>query len=53
MGPTRSILDAKYQKSNLSKIVSDSKYLSHYKTIILYNVLTKYEFPFNETLGTR
>ena len=40
------ILESKYQKSDLSKIVSNSKYLNNNKQIILHNVLNKYEFLF-------
>ena len=43
---TRNILDAKYQKSDLSKIVSNSKHLKNNKQSMLHDVLTKYEFLF-------
>ena len=46
----RRILDAKYQKSYLSKIVSDSEYLNNDEHVMLYCVLTKNEFLFDGTL---
>ena len=49
---TYSILDVKYQKAYSSKITSYIKYLSSDKQGMLYNVRTKYEFPFNGTLVT-
>ena len=48
----RRILDAKYQKSDLSKILSNSKHLINDRQSMLYDVLTKYELLFNGTLGT-
>ena len=48
----RRILDTKYQKANLSKIVSNSKHLSNDKQSMLYDVLTKYGSSFDVTLGT-
>ena len=52
MRRTRRILDAKYQKSDLSKIVSDSKHLNDKEQSMLRDVLNKYEFLCNRTLGT-
>ena len=46
------ILDTKDQKSNLSKIVSDSKNLISDEQSMLYDILTKCELIFNITLGT-
>ena len=48
----RRILDAQYQKSDLRKIMSNSKHLNNDERIVLYDVLTKYEFIFDGTLGT-
>ena len=50
---TLRILDENYQRADLSKIVSISKDLNDNKTIMLRDVLNKYEFPFDGTLGTR
>ena len=47
------ILDAKYQKVDLSKIVSNSKHLKNNEQCMLRAVLNKYEFLFNGTVGTR
>ena len=52
MWRTRSILDAQYQNADLRIIVSHSKHLNNNKRSMLYNVLTKYEFLFDGTLGT-
>ena len=49
---THRILDAKYQKINLSKIISDGKHLSNDKHSMLYDALTKYELLFDGTLVT-
>ena len=49
---TRTILDTKYQKSDLSQIVSKSKHLNDNKQSMLHDLLTKYKFLFNGTLGT-
>ena len=46
MQRTHRILDAKYQKANLSKITSDIKHLSSDEQFMLYNVLTKHELLF-------
>ena len=46
------ILDAKYQKSDLGIIMSDSKHLNDNKQSMLRDVLNQYEFLFNGTLGT-
>ena len=46
----RRILDGKYQKDNLNKIVSDGKKIISNKQSMLYGVLTKYGFIFNGTL---
>ena len=46
------ILDANYQKDNLSKIVSNSKHSNDNEQGMLRDVLTKYEFLFGGTLGT-
>ena len=48
----RRILYEKYQKSDLSKIVSNSKHLINDGQSMLYDVLTKYELLFNGTIGT-
>ena len=45
------ILDAKYQKTNLSKITSDKKKSSSDEQGMTYSVLTKYELLFDRTLG--
>ena len=50
MQRTCKILDANYQKSDLSKVVSDSKHFSGNKQSMLRDVLNKYEFLFNGTL---
>ena len=42
----RRIFDTKYQKSNLRKIVSNSKHLNKNEQSILRELLTKYEFHF-------
>ena len=52
MQHTRRILDEKYQKANLSKIVSNSKHLNNNKKSMLRDVLNKYELLFDGTLGT-
>ena len=49
---THRILDAKYKKYDLSKIVSDRKNINSDKQSMLYNVLTKYELIFDRNLGT-
>ena len=49
---TSRILDAKYQNANLRQIVSNSKYLNDNEQIMLRDLLTKYEFLFDGTLGT-
>ena len=49
---THRILDAKHQKSDLSKIISDGKHLSNEKHSMLYDVLTEYELLFDGTLVT-
>ena len=49
---TRRILDAKYQRADLSQIVSNSKHLNNNKQIMLHDLLTKYEFLLDGTLGT-
>ena len=46
------ILDAKYQKADFSKIVSKSKHLNNNKQSMLHDVINKYDFPFDRTLGT-
>ena len=48
----RRILDAKYQKEGLSKVVSYSKHLKDNKQSMLRDVLNKCDFLFNGTLGT-
>ena len=48
----RRILDAKYQTSDWTKIMFDSKHLTNYEKIMLYDVLTKYELIPDGTLGT-
>ena len=52
MQRTRRILDEQYQKSNLNKIVSNTKHLSNDEQSMLYDVLTKYESPFEGNLRT-
>ena len=52
MQRTRRILDAKYQKADSRKIVSNSKKLNNNEQSMLHEVLTKYEFLFGGTLGT-
>ena len=49
---TRRILDENCQRANLSKIVSNSKQLNYNKHSMLRDVLKKYEFLFNGTIGT-
>ena len=49
---TRKILDKKYQRDDLSKIVSNSKHLNDNEQSILCDVLNKNEFLFEGTLGT-
>ena len=46
------IYDTKYQKSDLRKIVLNSKNLSSDEQSMLNDVLTKYEFFFDIILGT-
>ena len=46
------ILDAKYLKYDISKIVPDSKHLKITKKSMLYDVLIKYELPFDGSLRT-
>ena len=53
MQRTRGILDAKYQNYDLSKIVSDSKHVINDKQIMLFEVLTKYEYICSGTLGNK
>ena len=48
----RRILDANYQRANLSKTVSNSKHLNDNKQSMLRDVLNKYEFLFVGNLGT-
>ena len=45
------IYDTKYQKSDLRKIVLNSKNLSSDEQSMLNDILTKYEFLFDITLG--
>ena len=45
-------MDAKYQKDDLSKIVSNSEHLNITKQGMLRDVLNKYQFIFDGTLGT-
>ena len=52
MRRTCRILDAQYQKSDLRKIMSNSKHLNNNEQGMLHDVLTKYEFLFDGTLGT-
>ena len=49
---TCKILDAKYQKSYLSKIVLDSKHERSDEQSMLYYVITYYEFLLDRTIGT-
>ena len=49
---TRRILDANYQRADLSKILSNSKHLNNNKQSILRDVLNKYELLFDGDLGT-
>ena len=49
---TRRILDANYQKADLSKLVSDSKKLNDNDQSMLRDVLNKYKLLFGGTLGT-
>ena len=49
---TRRILDAKYQKSDLRKTVSNIKHLNNNEQSILHDVLTRYELLLDGTLGT-
>ena len=49
---TRQILEARYQKSDLSKIVPEHKHLTKEEHGMLHNILNKYEFIFDRTLGT-
>ena len=44
MWHTRRILDAKYQKSYLNQIVSNSKHLNNNEKSMLRDVLTKINF---------
>ena len=48
----RRILDTNYKRDDLSKIVSNNKYLNDNKQSMLRDVLNKYELLFNGTLGT-
>ena len=52
MRHTCHILDSHYEKSNLHKVASESKKLTEEERIKLHTLLTKYEFLFNQTLGT-
>ena len=53
MRRTHRIFDKKYEKDDLSQIVSNSKNLTNNKQIILRDVLNKYEFIFDGTLVTQ
>ena len=46
------ILNTNDQKADLSKIVSNSKHLNDNKKSMLRDILSKYEFLFDGTLGT-
>ena len=48
----RRILNEKYQKSDLIKIVSNSKHLNNNEQSMLHDLLTKYELLFDGTPGT-
>ena len=50
--PTRCILDGNYEKSELRKVVSNNKKLIDDERYALHNLLSKYEFLFDGTLGT-
>ena len=49
---TRRILDAHYQKSDLSKITSEIKHLTREEKIMIHDVVSKYAYYFDVTLGT-
>ena len=52
MKQKRKILDKNYQKAYLNNIMSEVKHLSHNEKCMLHDILSKYEFIFDETLGT-
>ena len=52
MRQTHRILHAQHHKSDLTKILSDSKNLNGDKQNMLYDILTKYELLFDRTLET-
>ena len=52
MRHTRRILDANYQRDDLIKIISNSKHLNNNEQSMLRDVLNKYEFLLEGTLGT-
>ena len=52
MKQKRKILDTNYQKAYLNNITSEIKHLSHNEKCMLHDVLSKYEFIFDGTLGT-
>ena len=49
---THCILDYRYEESDLSKVESESKHISEEERAMFHNLLSKYEFIFNGTLGT-
>ena len=52
MRRTCNILDAKYQRDDLSKILSNSKHLNNNEQSMLHDVLNKYECLFGGTIGS-
>ena len=52
MRRTRRILDYHYEKSDLSKVTSESKHLTEEERAALHTLLTKYELLFGGTLFT-
>ena len=52
MRRTSYILYDQYEKSDLCKVAPNNKQLTEDKRNALHNILTKYEFLFNITLGT-
>ena len=52
MTHTWRILDAHYEKYDLRKVESNNKKLTEYKRNEIHNLLTKYKFLFDITLGT-
>ena len=49
---TGHILDSHYEKSDLSQVTEENKYLSKEYPVEVHTLLTKYKLLFDITLGT-